>query len=354
MRTPVNVGLVGLGDWAEELARRFHEHPQAELSWVCDPSPRQRLRASGVYPRTKTTADPQEVFDDESVDAVVLSATLEDRAALARRALDAEKHVLMEEPIALAAGPAAALVALAARRGRRLLPTHSLAFHPALRKLKELIELGRLGEIYYAVGNLEYLDPQPGQSVIWSVGAPEVSLLLHLVGDEPVDAAAWADAYRHPGAPDVATCRLGFATGVNVHLHFSWLCAQPRHRITVVGSRRTAIFDEHDRERPLTVYEQGAQLLRSDRWLDGPPRVGEIASPRVRPHDPVGATCDYFLSAVRAAPDDRADARRAVAVVSVLEALHVSLERGGVPAPVAAGIPVSGVLQLPQAHLKPA
>jgi predicted dehydrogenase len=354
MRAPVNVAVVAPGDdWAEELARRLHDHPQAELSWLCGLDPRQRLQASAVYPRTKTTADPQELFDDETVDAVVLSAPLDDRAALARRALDAGKHVLLEEPIALGASAAAELVSLAARHGRRLTPTHSLAFHPAVRKLKELIGLGWLGELYYAVGNLEHLDPHPGQSVLWSLGAPEISLLLHLVGDEPVEAAAWADAYRQPGAPDVASCRLGFATGVSVHIHLGWLCPQPRHRITFVGSQRTAIFDEHDRERPLTVYEQGAHLLRGDRWLDAPPRVGRIVSPRVGPHDPVGATCDYFLEAVRSGADDGADGRRGVAVVSALEAIQVSLERGRAPTAVAVGGSASSPPGLaPRARLK--
>jgi predicted dehydrogenase len=220
-----------------------------------------------------------------------------------------------------------------------------------VRKLKELIEVGRLGELYYVVVNLEHLDPHPGQSVVWSLGAAEISLLLHLVGDEPVAAEAWADAYRYPDAPDIASCHLGFATGVSVHLHLGWLCAQPRHQITVVGSRRTAIFNEHDRERPLTVYEQGVQPLRGDRWLDGPPRVGEIVSPRTGPHDPVGAACDHFLEAIRSG--DGSDSRRGVAVVSVLEAIQTSLEGSRAPVAVVGGAPASALRLVSRTHLKP-
>jgi predicted dehydrogenase len=287
MRTPVTVGVVGLGPWGSRLARTFEESPHASLRWLCD-----RRAVGGVRrlygPQTAFTHDIDDLLADESLDAVVLATPAAGRSLLVRRALNADKHVFAEGPIAQQADQADELVALAAQRNRRLMVGHLLLFHPAVRKLKELVELGRLGELFYvdAIWRTPHRTAEDG-SVLAALGASGVAAILYLVGDEPVEAQALAESYVDPGTTEFATCHLRFATGIAASLHVSWLDARGQCRLDAVGSRRTAAFDDGDPVRKLTVFDRDAG------------RGAEIVSPRLAPDDPLRIECDTFLPGCR-------------------------------------------------------
>jgi predicted dehydrogenase len=319
VRTPISIGVVGYGRRGAAVARAFHELPGAELRWLCDERREAQQLVRTRYPaaRAVDTIDP--LLCDETLDAVVVTSPSATHAAYVRGALEAQKHVLVEQPLALTAHDAEELVTLAAQRGRRLMVAEPLLFQPATRKLKEIIELGRLGDIYYIDVTGHTPIHEPGEeSVLWSLGVTEVTVLLHLLADHPVEVFVHCDGYAQAGALELAACWLRFATGITATLHLSWLDPCEEHRLTVVGSRRSAVLDSRALDRKLTVHERVTDKRR------GPgdeQRHGEIISPRLSGADPVRLECESFVAGVRSGLDLTAP-RRAAAAVGIVEELE--------------------------------
>jgi predicted dehydrogenase len=306
VRTPVSVGVVGLGRWGVELARAFEDSPRADVRWVCDErpigAPRARSQSAPSF-----TRDLDELLADETLDAVAFATPSASRRALVRRALDADKHVYVEGPLGLRTGDTLELMRLAELKNRRLMIGHSLVYHPGVRKLKELMELGRLGDIYYLTATMTTSQRSAGdESVLSAETSDAVATILYLLGDEPIRTWWLSESYVQSAGPEVADCHLRFATGIAATLHVSWLDAREQCRIAVVGSRRTAVFDAVEPSRKVTIYEQGS------------PRGAEIVSPRVAPDEPLRLQCETFLGGVRAAVE-YPSTRLAPGVVRVLE-----------------------------------
>jgi predicted dehydrogenase len=302
------VGVVGLGPWGARLARTLADSPQADLRWLCDQRPVPTVRAQ-LRPEPIFTLELDDLLSDETLDAVALATPPATRYALVQRALEADKHVYVEGPVAARAEEAEELMRLAARRNRRLMAGHVLLFHPGVRKLKEQMELGRLGEVYYVTAELATPHRCGGDgNVLSSVAGDAVATILYLLGDEPVSAHAVAESYVDPKALEVAVCYLRFATGIAAMLQLSWLDAREHCRLAVVGSRKTGVFDADEPGRKLTIYEKGS------------PRGAEIVSPRVALEEPLRLQCESFLTGVRSAVEFPST-RIAPAVVRVLELL---------------------------------
>ena len=321
MRTPVSVGVVGLGGWGSELARVFDDSPHADVRWVCDERPvgGSRTRARGTAEFTRELDD---LLADETLDAVAFATPGASRRALARRALEADKHVYVDGPLSARAIDTYDLMRFAEYKNRRLMIGHALVYHPGVRKLKELIELGRLGEIYYLTATKTSSQRSAGdESVLLTEAGDAVATILYLLGDEPIHTSWTSDSYVHSAGPEVADCRLGFATGIAATLQVSWLDARDQCLIAAVGSRRTAVFDALEPSRKVTIYEQGST------------RGAEILSPRVAVDEPLRVQCETFLGGVRAAVE-YPSTRLAPAVVRVLESC--SVERAD-PVPITAG-----------------
>jgi predicted dehydrogenase len=319
VRTPISIGVVGYGRRGAAVARAFHELPGAELRWLCDGSREAQRLVRTRFPAARPVADVGALLADETLDAVVVTTPSATHAGLVRRCLEAQKHVLVEQPLALSARESEELVALAARRGRLLMVAEPLLFQPATRKLKELIELGRLGDVYYlhVIGHSPTREPGE-ESVLWSLGVTEVTVLLYLLADQPVEVFVHGDNYAQPGALEVAACWLRFATGITATLHLSWLDPSEERRVTVVGSRRSAVLDSRALDRKLCVHERVAD----DRRSPGEElRHGEIVSPRLSSVDPVRLECESFVAAIRSGLDLTAP-RRAAAAVAIVEELE--------------------------------
>jgi UDP-2-acetamido-3-amino-2,3-dideoxy-glucuronate N-acetyltransferase len=305
MRTPVSVAVVGLGRRGATLARTFEELPRAELRWLCDQRPGAGIRGTAAV----LTVDIDDVLGDETLDAVAIATPPATRAQLVRRALEADKHVYVEGPVATVAAEAQQLFQLAADRGRRLLPGHPLLFHPAMRKLKELIELGRLGDLYYLSAVLQTQGRSAGDGgVLTGLAAAAVSAILYLAGDEPVGASSFVESYQQPGTAEFACAYLRFATGVGATLQLSWLDAREQCRLVAVGSWRTAVFDDAKSEPKLTIHERATR------------GGAEIVCPRIAAGDPVRLQCDAFLAGIRSAVEFPG-AKLEPAVARVLEQL---------------------------------
>ena len=321
----IKVGVAGLGYWGPNLARNFDD--LADLAWLCDLSPELLDRYGARYPDTQTTARFDDLLDDGSVQAIVIATPVTTHHELARRALSAGKHVFVEKPPALSGTEADELVALAEERELVLLPGHLLLYHPAVAKLSELIEAGELGEILYLYGNRQNLGQiRKDENALWSLGAHDLSVILHLVGEEPTELWARGESFHNEGVEDVVFCYLRFPSGIVAHMHLSWLDPHKKREMTVVGRHKMAVFDDMELERKVTVYDKGTEQ-RAESYGEWRTRTGDIYIPKIPNDEPLRFECRHFLSLVAGDGDRLAAAREGAIVVRVLEQLQASLER---------------------------
>jgi predicted dehydrogenase len=317
------VGLAGLGYWGPNLARNFAE--LAELAWLCDLSPEQLTEAKTRHPQARTTTSFDDMLADPDLDAIVIATPVVTHYELAKQALAAGKHVFVEKPPAQSSAEAEELSALAEEQGLVLMPGYLLLYHPAVEKLKELVDSGELGDILYLYGNRQNLGQiRRDENALWSLGAHDLSVLLHLVGEEPVEAWARGESFLRDGVEDVVFCYLRFASGVVAHMHLSWLDPHKMRKITVVGRDKMAVFDDMEPERKVTVYDKGTVLRPASEWQV---RTGDIHIPKVSAEEPLRIECRRFLLLVEGRGDGRTPAREGLAVVRTLEQLQTSLDR---------------------------
>jgi predicted dehydrogenase len=217
------------------------------------------------------------------------------------------------------------LAALAQEQGLVLMPGYLLLYHPALHRLKELIDGGDLGDVLYLYGNRQNLGQiRRDENALWSIGAQDLSMILHLVDEEPVEAWARGESFLRSGIEDVVFCYLRFPSGVIAHMHVSWLDPHKMRKLTVVGRDKMAVFDDMEPDRKLTVYDKGPVERPASDWQV---RVGDIHIPKLSTEEPLRREVAHFLSLVGGEGDPLAPARDGLAVIRTLEQLQESLDR---------------------------
>jgi predicted dehydrogenase len=309
----IRIAQVGLGQWGKNLVRSFDQ--LAEFVWLCDVDDERRAQAAQSYPSAQVTSSFDDVLADESVEAIVVATPVPTHYELARRALEAGKHVFVEKPPAMRGAEMEELCELAEERDRVLMPGHLLLYHPGVQKLKEIVDSGELGEVLYVYGNRQNLGTfRTNENALWSLGVHDLSVLLYLIEEEPSEVRAHGNAFLSRGVEDVVFCYLRFPSGKMAHMHLSWLDPHKIRRITVVGNERMAVFDDMERERKITVY---------DNWRT---RTGDIYSPTVDATEPLRRECEHFLRLVVGEGAPHKAARDAIPVVRVLDQLQAALE----------------------------
>ena len=246
---------------------------------------------------------------------------------MARAAIEAGKHVMVEKPMTWKASEARELRDLVHRSGLVLMVGHLLRFHPGVEKLRSLIDSGELGDVRYVYGTRVNLGViREHENVLWSLGVHDISVVLHLIDSEPVEVWARGEAYLQPGVEDVVFGYVKFASGQIGHLHLSWLDPHKMRKMTVVGESRMAVFDDMEPERKVTVYDKGAVMI-PDGTIST--HTGDITIPEISRAEPLRLECSHFLQAVATGEVPRANVDEGLAVVEVLEAMQTSLDRGG-------------------------
>ena len=323
----LTVGLVGLGYWGPNLARNLDDLPGLDLTWICDRDESALERVAPRFPNARRTTRFEDLLEDESLDALAIATPVVTHFELAREALVAGKHVFVEKPLALSSTLGEQLLALAEERGLVVMPGHLLLYHPGVAKLKELVAGGELGRLLYVYGNRQNLGQiRRDENALWSLGAHDLSVILHLVEEDPIEAWARGESFLNPGVEDVVFCFLRFPSGVVAHMHLSWLDPHKIRRMTVVGDSKMAVFDDMELERKVTVYDKGPEQ-RADTWGEWQTRTGDISIPKIANDEPLKLECGRFLSLLRGEGDRLAAAREGLAVVRALEQLQASLER---------------------------
>jgi predicted dehydrogenase len=315
----VGVGLVGAGAWGANVARAFSGASGARLRWICDLDAGRLARAQAAHPLVRTTASLDELLADPLVEAVAVAVDSHRHHPVARRALEAGRHVLVEKPMALSVSDAADLCAVARGAGRVLMVGHVLLHHPAVLRARELIAAGELGEIVYL--HATRVGPgkiRAGECAWWSLAPHDVAVTLYLFGALPVSISATGAGLR-PERPDAAFATLRFADRRAAHVHVSRLAPEWHRTITVVGTRKTLTFDEMSAERPLRIRDRSLTAR------------AEVEIPPLAAREPLLAQCEHFVSSAARGTHPRGDGGHGLDVVRVLEAGARSMQAGGQP-----------------------
>jgi len=318
------VGVVGLNYWGPNLVRNFDD--LAELTWLCDVDEGHLASVAGRYPHASASTAYTDLLSDDTVDAVVIATPVPTHYELAKQGLEAGKHVFVEKPPAMRAAEMDELVELAAESDRVLMPGHLLLYHPGVLKLKELIDSGELGEVACIYGNRQNLGiVRENENALWSLGVHDLSVILYLLDEDPIDAVAQGRDFLTPGVEDIVFCYLRFPSGKIAHMHLSWLDPHKMRKMTVVGLEKMAVFDDMELERKVTVYEK-SPWKRAETYGEWQTRSGDIYIPKISTAEPLRLECTHFLELIDGQHDRAKVARDGARVVRALEMLTNSLD----------------------------
>ncbi len=317
------IGVAGLGHWGPNLARNFDD--LGALASLCDSDPEHLGRYAARYPSAGATTSFDDLLGDRSLDAVVVATPVPTHYPLAKQALEAGKHVFVEKPPAMRGEEMEDLVALAEERDLALMPGHLLLYHPGVRKLKELIDAGDLGDVLCVYGNRQNLGIiRKDENALWSLGVHDLSVILYLLDEEPTEVWAHGNSFLTPGVEDVVFCYLRFPSGKIAHMHLSWLDPHKMRKITVVGRDKMVVFDDMELERKVTIYEKGP-WQPAETYGEWQTRTGDISSPKIPNDEPLRLECEHFLALVQGGGDRLRVAKDGLSVVRTLEQLQSSL-----------------------------
>ena len=317
------VAHAGVGGWGRNVVRVVGE--LADLAWICDTDEERQAQFAARYPQARVTGAFEDLLADDTVEAVVIATPVPTHHALAKQALEAGKHVFVEKPPAMRCVEMEELVALAEARDLVLMPGHLLLYHPGLRKVKELVDSGELGEVDCVYGNRQNLGViRSNENALLSLGVHDLSVILWLLEEEPSEAIAHGMDYLQEGIEDVVFCFLRFPSGKVAHMHLSWLDPHKMRKMTVVGREKMVVFDDMELERKVTVYEK-APWEPAETYGEWRTRTGDIYSPKISTDEPLKLELQHFLRLVAEGPGDHREARDGLAVVRTLDRLSESL-----------------------------
>ena len=298
--TRLKVGVVGAGAWGRNHVRTVAGLAEAELAAVCDTDAKTREKLSRQYPGALITADLRALL--EAVDAVIVASPAASHAAVALQAIEAGKPVLVEKPFALSVKDAEAIARKGVERKVPVLAGHLLVYHPAVERLRQMVQGGELGRVFYLYGlRVNLGQVRKDENALWSFGPHDVSVALYLLGEEPVRVAAHGKSYLQPAIEDVVFLTMEFASGALAHVQMSWLDPHKERKLTVVGAKKMVVFDDMEPREKLRIYDKG---------VDRPPeygsfgeslaiREGDIFIPRIPTLEPLAAELTHFVRAAQ-------------------------------------------------------
>jgi len=326
----IKVGVIGAGYWGPNLIRNFCE--LGCLAMICDKDEEKLTKIGDKYSTIKTTRDVDELIS--ASDAVVIATGASSHYELTKKALLRGKDVFVEKPLALSAQKGEELVSLAKKESLILMVGHLLLYHPAVRKLKEYVDVGTLGDIYYIYSQrLNLGQIKKDEDALWSFGPHDVSVILYLLNKMPTKVTATGESYLQPGVLDVVFITLHFTDKILAHIHLSWLDPHKIRKITLVGSNKMAVFDDMEPGEKIRLYDKGVNYRPAFKSYEEALsiRIGDIIMPKIDSKEPLKEECKHFLKCVTERKSPLSDGENGVKVVKVLESAQQSLQKEGTP-----------------------
>lgn len=339
----VNVALVGVGYWGPNLARNLASLTGARLHTICDTRSERLSQFAHQYPGVKVSTDYLEVLNDPTVHAIVLATPVPTHYDLTLLALQAGKHVLVEKPLAQSSHECRELIALARTNGLVLMVGHIFMYNAAVRKVKNYIDSGLLGQIYYIYSqrlNLGII--RQDVNAMWNFAPHDVSIINYWLGASPEAVVARGYSYIQPGIEDVVFMTLDYPGGVGANVHISWLDPHKIRRMTVVGSEKMVVYDDVSTDARLIVYDKGV----TKKVLESAPslslgkyenfgefqlllRAGDVLIPKIDFIEPLRLECQHFIESITSGHQPLSDGYDGLRVVETLEAAQLSLSHDG-------------------------
>ncbi len=331
----VRLGVIGCGYWGPNLIRNCVEIPSISLEAVAD-FDRSRLdHIQTRYPGIKlTTTDYTQLFD-AGLDGVVISTPPETHHKIASECLEQGLHVMIEKPMTTTSADGWHLIELAEKHDRVLMVGHTFEYNAAVRALTDLVNDNELGKIHYIDAVRVGLGLfRPGLNVVWDLAPHDISILIHLLGELPTTVATRGAACVQDVLEDVAYMTLTFPSGILAHSRMSWLDPCKTRRITVVGSKKMAVYDDVEAHEKIKLYDKGVSAIRrTDTYgeFQFAYHYGNVVSPYIRFEEPLALQCGHFAECIQTGEPPLTDGVNGVRVVEVIEAAQHSLASGGIP-----------------------
>ncbi len=330
---PLRIAVVGYGYWGPNLVRNVIERPELELAALCERDDARAAAFLQKVPDVPVHADLDTVLADETIDAVLVATPPRTHHAIASAALSAGKHVLVEKPLARTVAEATDLVELATDNGLVLMPGHTFLYSPPVNKVRELIDHGKLGEVYFVTSSRMNLGKYQPDGVICDLAPHDISILLYLLDQPVTQVSASARSIFREHNPEVAFLTLTFASGVTANIQISWLAPRKVREMVIVGSKRMVQYDDTAADESVRVFDRGMEVEAPANFgeFQLSYRSGDIVVPRVEAAEPLSLELQDFARSIRTGVVPRSHAQLGLETVAVIEAAETSLRHNGEP-----------------------
>lgn len=325
----LKAGVIGCGYWGPNLIRNFQQLAGSEVKRVADLDSDRLEHMKRLYPSVKTTTDYHDIITDPEIDIVAVATPVKTHYRFASEALSAGKHVFVEKPIAASVSESQELIALAEKNQQKLMVGHTFLYTVAVRKMKEVIDSGELGKIYYiSTQRLNLGLFQNDINVIWDLAPHDISIILYLLGKEPLSVSAHGTSHINPLIEDVAVVTLRFPENLMAIIHVSWLDPDKIRRITVVGSKKMMVYDDVQPTEKIKIYDKGIEKPKHyDTFAEFhySYKYGDIIIPNISGAEPLRTELNHFIDCIVNDKEPLSNGKNGLDVVKILEATQKSL-----------------------------
>jgi len=332
----LRIGIIGCGYWGPNLVRDFSEIEDVEVTALCDSNPDRLNRFKRRYPGVRLNTAYTEILKSKTIDAVVIATPANTHYKLAKEALLAGKHVLVEKPMTYNVGEAEELIAVSKKQKKTLMVGHTFEFNPAVIRIKELIEAGELGKVYYITSRRLNLGKiREDINALWNLAPHDISILNFITGSMPLGVKAWGGSFLKQSHEDLAFINLAYPDNIIANVHVSWLDPLKVRDTVIVGSKKMVLYDDVDSEARIKIYDKGADKLGNDSSSGGfgefqiKLRAGDLLIPKIDMTEPLKQECRHFADCILNNKSPKTDGENGLRVVKVLNAAHESLKKGG-------------------------
>jgi len=326
------IGIIGFGYWGPNLLRNFASVENAKVVGVADLREERYLKSARMYPSVKFTKNADELISDPAIDAIVIATPVSFHFPLALRALDAGKHVMVEKPLAATGMECETLINRALRKNLVLMVDHTFLYTGAVRKLKELIKADELGTVkYYDSTRINLGLFQSDVNVLWDLAPHDISILLHLIPEDPVSLNATGISHTANGIENIAYMTLKYGSGLIAHFNCSWTSPVKIRQILIGGDKKMILFNDMEPSEKIKVYDSGYSQKSDEekRQVLIAYRTGDVFSPKIEIGEALQGVANDFIQAITKKTKPVSDYTIGMKVVRILEAANESLKKSG-------------------------
>lgn len=334
----IKIGFIGCGYWGANLVRNFSQIQDCRIKTIAETSDQRRKFIKDNYDEILVTSDYNEIINDEEIDAVIIATLPATHFEFAKKSLNANKHTFVEKPLSLQSTDAELLVREARNKNLRLMVGHTVIYNDGIEMVKEIINSGEIGEIYYAYASrLNLGKVRTDVNVMWNLAPHDISVLLFLFEKNAVSVSAKGYSYIQPGIEDVVYINIRFENNINANIHLSWLDPNKKRELTIVGSKKMLVYDDISDER-IKIYDKGIERQNKNVFLGEYKdygeyqliqRAGDMVVPKVNINEPLRKECQHFIDCILDNTEPLTNGESAIDVIRILEAADVSLKNSG-------------------------